>query len=572
MSSCSKTLVSGDSQNAGLVDIVTVSEGAVLYQGDQLPLLLYFDPEFASPNEVSVELSDSEGGYVDGADLEYSDDLKAFELASLSEGSYTLGIVIKEEDGTIIGEKNVVFFYTDKEFAIEQISSYPPSIEPDSEILFQGDFKYPEGSDPFVRWTFDGELITQGLLSMTGDVLQWKVPEKPGVYTLTAELYPFAPAGSSGYDFRAPYTMKGSIFTVRRLEPSLSELSPENMYPYLYHFRGNFRSHGYEDSPEYSIEGSPNLSVENGIFGYAFDESKGIVYENNLLKTEDLSDFRYIIQLKGVFDEVEDEASFFSIGDLFQLNVVPGGFALAAGDYTYSFEKESGYIFLGLRIAENDGLFSLEWYDEGELRQSSVLATETVEQIAALDAESRLGFGFSGVLDEFGIISTAGDDSGFNQFVQAMQIKHGTDLILAEGFDAGLWSSDSRLSFSGETAIGGSALRLSEGSSLSGTGFEVPTNGMEIIFGADEDTFSVISVTYDDGSTLSIDLEYEDGYYSARIPSLQTETGEETAESIYQEPVLVDFKLDGPGKVKSLLLINVGNDSVGDGGTKPASG
>ena len=558
--SCSNGIMSGNSADSGIVDVITIDQGAILSAGQRIPMNFFFDPEIADPAEIEVELSKASGETVDSVTLPYSEDMAPFELSDLDDGTYSLNIRVKESDGTVVGDQNVLFFFTAGEYAIQQVTTYPTTIEPDSDILIFADYTYPGGADPFVRWSFEDEIIAYGPLSELGSVLQWHVPDKAGIYTLTAELYPFTPL-TGEYDFPAPLKMKGSVFTVNALEPSISEFSPESMYSVLYHFRGNFGNHGFRKDPGVDVIGEPSLEVQNGMFGYRFQGDSGLEWNENLFSATSDNGYDMIIQLKGMFTPVENTVPVISVGDGFLLAQDAGGFSLTVSGETFAFPFEKEYVFIGLRIALENEVGIIEWFDEGEPRLRAQIEPGIIDELIVLKGNTRFGFGINAIIDELGIVSSGVESETINQFDQAMKIKYGKDLILAEGFDSGLEFPDERLTVSGNVFADDatSALVIGENGLLTAADIELPVNGVEIVFEAEEDTFTQLVIDYA-GEKSEIALTFRDGYYHGEI--LPAHSLEPSDDSVYVESETISVSIPGPGIIKSLIIKNIRKELI----------
>ena len=100
-------------------------------------------------------------------------------------------------------EKEITFFYVTGAYAIEGISSFPPTIQPESRILLKAELRYPEGADPYLRWTQAGKPLGSGRVSEGLGQISWQAP-KEGVYAIQVELFP-SPPRTADFRFASPW-------------------------------------------------------------------------------------------------------------------------------------------------------------------------------------------------------------------------------------------------------------------------------------------------------------------------------------------------------------------------------
>ncbi|MBN2509124.1 MAG: hypothetical protein JXB03_02565 [Spirochaetales bacterium] len=556
--SCTNGAISGSAIDSGVVDIVTVQQGIILSEGQKVPMTLMFNPDMVRPSEIEVELKMASGEVIDSVIIPYSDNLVPFELSRLENGTYVLNLVVRESDNTIIGSDEVTFFFTADAYSIRQVTSYPTMIEPDSDVLLFAEYEYPEGSDPYIRWSYEDEVIASGPFSLQGNALQWHVPDKAGVYTLTAELFPFAPLDGE-FMFTAPVSMRGSVFTANSIEPGIAELSPEEFYDHLYHFRGNFRNYGINNNTQVTIIGEPELEVRDGMLGYRFNGESGLTWNANLLsgEGENEEDYDVLLQLKGIFDQVDETVHLMSIGDDIRLTQHSDNLMLSLFSETVELPFLSDYDFIGLRLSLVGDTGFIEWYDEGEPRLRQELPASVIDQVRSLEAETRFGFGMSMTLDEFGIIHPASSSNSVDQFNQAMYMRYGGDLLFSEGFDRSIEALDERLRLSGDMYIdvGSSSLVMADGAAVTIENIQVSLYGLQVIFEGEENRFSALFLEKS-GEYSEIPFEYAQGYYYCRIFHENTHL----TETQYIEQSPVNLIIHGPGTIKSIILLNGQND------------
>ena len=67
--------------------------------------------------------------------------------------------------GEVSQKKSANFFVATGSWKIAGIKSYPPVIGSSGKVLLKADLQYPDGSDPWLRWSYKGKVIQKGALS-----------------------------------------------------------------------------------------------------------------------------------------------------------------------------------------------------------------------------------------------------------------------------------------------------------------------------------------------------------------------------------------------------------------------
>ncbi len=275
-------------------------------------------------------------------------------VPDLEEGSYTLDLRLFEAGQEVARQESLVFI-TDALLDLVGITLYPPSSQTEAELLAEATIRRGEDSlDPFIRWRFDGEVVAEGLLSDLGQTVRIAVGEETGVFQITAELFPWAPAYSGSYEFTSP--------VIRRTDVAVRPQWEDDEAWVRYTFDGHLRPAGdaleEEAAPgSWQLIGEPELSLEDELFGFLLDDERGFYLPEPLFPESD-----------GALLPVRFELSFALLTPpvgatpIFATGNGNGGVTIGADD--------QGALFVGL--------FDGEQSSRVELPPGSLAATELV--------------------------------------------------------------------------------------------------------------------------------------------------------------------------------------------------
>lgn len=457
--------------------IETIAHGAVLEPGDPISFIVdrsnINDEDLSTPDRMLVEIVDVDGEVVATQTFESVDLLQQIPPIIVPElGSGYFELLISYSDGdALIAEERVPFFITTGWLSIGGVSTYPTSFYPGSQGLVELRATIPEGTDPFVRWRFEGEEIASGYVSAGADRALVTSPSRDGVYSLSVELFPSGPAEEERFEFESAISYETQLFVTRERTLAETDLSPEGHYLTLFHLQGDFRDSGVRDLFEPNVPmvattlGAPQLRLEDDIFGYYLDGDSGFSVAAALLPylDSDLSAFSLTLRLRpaalGEQDRivlVEDVSG----NELMSLS------SNAAGELRISLQTQSGIesavsgsplLTIGesttISVSVLPGAESTQvlWFADGLLASVSSLspinAPAEVAETEDDEAEWSLrpgrtviggGPGFTGVVDEVGVyFRDEGDRPSSDEsiFADAMALTYGDSLVYAEGFE-----------------------------------------------------------------------------------------------------------------------------------------
>jgi hypothetical protein len=426
------------------IQVRSVNNGSVYQGGDSFPLTIFHDREI-TPDSFSVSIFDSHGiswgetvVEIPASEGEYITSLIIPD--ELPQGKYIFHIRVFESSREI-AFREVILFKTDKEYAIEQLFSLPHETEAGKDVLIQAEVQSPDGTDPFLRWTLDGQVLKEGFLSLGLETLHWLSGEENGLYVIQLEVFP------EYCDSSYTSSVKSSIEIVVNDLAILNahNLSPDRDYSLLFHFAGDFESSGTSDL---AIEKNGSLKFHSvgDSLGYVFSEESGLKVSGRILPVASGEITPFSISGRVAFGES------FSGGDLLIVNSgIDSVLSLAVDDLGYLFctinETESKSLFPIHKVTDftvsfipGDKGLTVRWFYDGFYGGSDFLNTEfvyaEVYQTALLGGHEG-NPGANVFIDELGVYIGKNRQSAVDaeQFRRNRKYHLGTNLIDAKGYD-----------------------------------------------------------------------------------------------------------------------------------------
>ncbi len=217
--SCSDTsILSSVQEKTTYIEVKSLSEGEIVTPDNNKELsvsITYVETETKpTPKSLKVILENLKNGDTRESLMEAPplNEEIPIELGELENGEYRLTLQFIK-DGEVISEKQIIFFYTKEEYKIIGIQSYPPVIFPDSSFTLTADLEIPENTNPFIRWSENGKILKIGYLNEGLNSIEINAPEKPGVYSIKVELFPYGPPiGKTDFSFASTVTFTSEIY------------------------------------------------------------------------------------------------------------------------------------------------------------------------------------------------------------------------------------------------------------------------------------------------------------------------------------------------------------------------
>lgn len=447
-------------ESAG-VRVLSLAEGDFLGKGDSIDFIIQTEDQSSTPELLEIELLAQSGLRVWNTSISspLTDEELELVLPDLETGIYTILFTVHGEEA-VVEEKRLEFFYTAGTYDILGVSSYPPTIMAGHETVIQADLLFPQGANPYIRWSWDDTVLAKGSLNDGLQSITWMAPEEEGVYSIRVEMFPVPPPTGTDFSFSSSLALTAQLYVSTASFITDDELVPEDSYYALFHLNGTLVNAGLlgETVEEAQIVGQAKLNNEKGIMGYQIGSGAGFHYPLNIIPIREgaLSPCTITCKLLAT-SENKDR-------NLLMVSEDSGGFRLriffdSEEQLVATIDVQDTTLYLpsnifGLGLEQHrridlslipleEGLQAL-WFIDGLLTASlfeAPLPTDLSESGNTTVAGEN---GFSGIITELGVffqdsLNRPSVDPGI--YRAAMWQEHGRALVLAEGFE-GLYLPD----------------------------------------------------------------------------------------------------------------------------------
>jgi hypothetical protein len=442
------------------LQITSAADGQVFASGKSVPLMISAQDTTKSRDvEIEVTLASPAGESVwhsrTAAALNEQSPITL--PAGLAAGLYRLDLVLYSA-GEVVQKKSVSFFVAQEGWKITGIRSFPPVITSAATVMLKAELQVPDGANPYLRWSWKGKVIQKGMLAMGLGQILWDVPGEGGVYTITLELFPSAPAAASDFPFTSSLSLSTDIIVSGSPELARGRLGPASSFSSLLRLQASLADSGAgakkAGKTRAQTVGAPEVvSLENG-FGYRCDGSTGMLIPW-LAIPFDAGNLRpFTVSIGVSFDEIgtahnivtaaAGDGSFSLVISMNTQTSGPEARISAAGaaplliPWAGPALSAKQRVLLSLSILPQPAGLSAQWLLDG-VQVSSLTARYS---IAGVKQEGSItiggGQGFKGVVDEFGVY--AQDAAGRpatdpDLYSRAQAGIYGARLVLADGFD-----------------------------------------------------------------------------------------------------------------------------------------
>jgi hypothetical protein len=481
MLSCSDSAMFGPQGSvAASIETRSLPEGALVAPEQPLAFVLHAEKPAGEEFALELTLTDAAGkvawsNTIPSPALEEPLDIR---LPGMATGQYRLKLDLTRNSGTTV-EKEVSFFYVNGRYSITGISSYPPTAQPQSRILLRAELAYPQGADPYLRWTQDGKLLAQGLVSEGLAQIGWQAPKTEGVYPIQVELFPVAPPQGTDFRFTSPLLATAKLFVTPAASTS-EELGPPESYYSLFHFDGTLRDAVAPETRAAEVFGTAAVTEH----GLRLGENGGASYPRMILPVAEglLSPCTVTLQVEAAQDSAgRDLLAIASADRRFRLWIVldekgsaraeialPSGGSLRIPSAIPALPIGEPHR-LDLSLAPSPRSLTASWFLDG--LQTSLATFKVDPSGIQPEGETQIGgeSGFRGLIRELGVyyLDEARRPSVDPAIYRAVMERHlGRQLILAEGFEGFRLPEGFKPSPESSARLAGGQLLLDPGSSL----------------------------------------------------------------------------------------------------------
>ncbi len=427
------------------ITVRSIDNGAMYNGGTSIPITITFDRTIV-PEKLSITIFDDDGINwgetevpIPTSDEKFTTSLLVPDL--LPEGKYIFHIRVYESEQEI-SFKEIIIFKIDSDYVIEQLLSTPNETEAGNDVLVRAFLQYPAAGDPFLRWTVNGTLLKEGLLSQGLDSLHWLADDENGLYKINLEVFP----ESVGVSMVSSVFASTEIVVTDHPLMEPNSLFPEEAYSLLFHFNGDLESVSAND---FSVleTGQVNVGSLNNQLVYEFSENSGITATGSIIPAQSGVITPFSVNGRILLSELTAPGSFLVLNEngqnLFSIDVSDSGnLIFSTGDQqSVSLFSLTEVTDFSLQVIPLVDLIEIRWFYNGNNGGSDVLSTEfplisNTQTLIIGGDESIIGAPL--ILDELGFYVGDWEDSSVDstQFSRVKEYSIKEHLIDAEGFDS----------------------------------------------------------------------------------------------------------------------------------------
>lgn len=412
-------------------------------------------------------------------------------LPDLAPGLYVLSCTATRNGSELVADTSLVF--VEKSLPeITQVQLYPGVVKGGADALFYAQFDNIVNSGMFVRWESSSGTLAEQTIYGTSCQVQFKVPDRKGIYTYSLNLYPRLPQGLD-FDFDAPVRQSFTVMVADKTMAGVNDLKPENDFALLLHLNGDIDDAGYlaDTRPAaFELPGTQSFMLDDRHVGYKMGAG-------GYLSAGSVSMFRKSDGIDGGMAPlgVVLDLSFSSIsagtvfttrtaGNDLALNLLMDDSGYLVAEFRYGttvaslksrVQATSGAHRLYLGAGLNNGNLDLVLAVNGELWGQALqpVGSQFAVPQALLDADDGTWLpgrtavgaleGPQFILDEFGIHAPADLATVMDSYYRSMRFSWGSALVLAESFVAPLLKN---LQVDGDIRLGNGKLLIPQGASI----------------------------------------------------------------------------------------------------------
>ena len=222
---------------------------------------------------------------------------------SVPEGYYVL---VSEAwlDEKLLSEDRVDILILNGEWAINSLELFPPQSIPGGVFYSHVLLDIPEGSNPWLKWIQNEELVGQGFLLDGWDTIVLDAGDRPGVHPLILELY----LDDNANGLLPIRVFSTELYTSKSIPAGTDNLSPSESYAFLQHFDGKL-----DGNPE--ILGKPRPVITSRGMGFRFASGEGMNWNHIPMPRDHSDEWPPFSLTVGLLADWEDEGRLLALGD-----------------------------------------------------------------------------------------------------------------------------------------------------------------------------------------------------------------------------------------------------------------
>ena len=235
------------------VEIETLSRGDIIQAGESIDIEYTINESETPVNRLNIVITGPDSEIIEDMEIEeepLSGWVNPVELdESAKQGLYSIRFDFYSDEEVIFSEIRE-FFIAPAIGGIRSIASYPPVLYPGGGGLFHAETD-AGCDDCWLRWSLDDDVIAEGAGSDGYGSIEIKAPDSEGVYNLSLELFPFAPAESGGYDFGSSIRKEIPLYVNTEQKSGVNEFEDSDGFfslfqgkPYEFNRSRNIRNRG----------------------------------------------------------------------------------------------------------------------------------------------------------------------------------------------------------------------------------------------------------------------------------------------------------------------------------------
>ncbi|MBN2617717.1 MAG: hypothetical protein JXR64_05330 [Spirochaetales bacterium] len=268
--------------------IKTVANGDVLKSGDYFNITFdkISDTVIVHPDTAAITISFNPGrDGITAEPLEYSIDLidnpapKFLITDDFIEGLYSMNVKVYEKED-LVSEFSSEFIVFNGELTGDVSNLYPyKDLYTNSKVILESSISASSYIDPYLVWSHDGVVFTQGYLSEGLDTVIWDTGESYGFIDIKLELYPYKLESINS----TTYNFIDFSFAVNPITNQLFDSSFLSQYLKVLFFNGNYIDENNK-TLSLTLHGEMKPLVLGNFFGMEINKETGFTSYDSIFK------------------------------------------------------------------------------------------------------------------------------------------------------------------------------------------------------------------------------------------------------------------------------------------------